>query len=170
MTRTARRREASSGDEARKDRAPRSRRDRVTSRGGAGHEFWGNPYNPAAQYNHTLDNEGKERQEYRQPPVSPWRLEVEPLARQRRECFLHLIYVSDDAAPPIEPAERIHQPGQLGARIRLGQRTATVLFNENGPVGGRLTIAEAGTLLHNADLPFETERKPLSPATDYDRR
>lgn len=141
---------------------------RITKRGGQGHDFWGNPYNPAAQYNHTLDSEGKDRREYRRPPLSPWRLEVEPSARQPRDCFLHLLYVSDEGAPAIVPAERIDQPGKIGARIPLGERTVTVMFNESGPVSGRLSIVEGGKTLHDADLPFETGRRPLSPVTDYD--
>jgi hypothetical protein len=42
--------------------------------------------------------------------------------------------------------------GRLGARIKLGARAVTVLFDTEGPLGGRLTISEGGTVLHDADL------------------
>jgi hypothetical protein len=126
---------------------------RITKRGGEGHQFWGHPYNPKAQYNHVLDNTGLEQQAYRLPPYSPWRLEVEPATRQARDYFLHLLYITDEATREVPPADRIEQDNRLGARITLGDRTVTVLFATTGPLGGRLTITRAGETLHDADLP-----------------
>ncbi|MEK7406360.1 MAG: hypothetical protein AAB225_14760 [Acidobacteriota bacterium] len=125
---------------------------RITRRGGAGHDFWGHPYNPDAQYNHTLDRDGKEEPAYRQPPYSPWRLEVEPATPQARDYFLHLFYVTDEPAPEIPPAERIEEAGRLGARLTLGEREVVVLFDTAGPPGGRLKITQAGEVLHEGEL------------------
>ena len=125
---------------------------RITKRGGEGHDFWGHPYNPDAQYNHVLDRGGKESDAYRKPPLSPWRLEVEATGRQARDYFLHVLSVSEEGKREMPPVERIEQGRQVGARIALGEREVTVLFNKTGPVGGHLTITEAGKTLHDADL------------------
>ena len=127
---------------------------RITKRGGADHDFWGHPYNPAAQYNHTLDRNGREQQSYRRPPHSPWRLEVEPPERRARDFFLNVLFVGDgDGKAAPQRAERIEEAGRLGARIPLGTRTATVLFDLAGPCGGKLTIAEGGKTVYEAELP-----------------
>jgi hypothetical protein len=124
----------------------------ITKRGGEGHQFWGHPYNPKAQYNHVLDNQGIEQEVYRRPPFSPWRLEVEPATRQARDYFLHLLYVTGDATREVPPAERIEEGNRLGARITLGERVVTVLFNTAGPIGGHLAITRAGETLHDGEL------------------
>ena len=128
-------------------------RAKVGKRGGPGKEFWGHPYNPAAQYNHTLDKDGREQPGYRRPPLSPWRLEIEPPERQTRDCFLHVLFVGDEGGPEFARAERLEAEGRIGARIPLGGRTATVWFDLQGQAGGRLTIAEGGKTIHDQDLP-----------------
>jgi hypothetical protein len=125
----------------------------ITKRGGPGHDFWGHPYNSAAQYNHTLDIKGIDQSAYRRPPFSPWRLEVEPTERRERDHFLTLLFVVDEPAGEVAPAARIDGDGTIGARFRLGTREVSVVFQTAGPIGGHLTISEAGRALWNADLP-----------------
>jgi hypothetical protein len=125
----------------------------ITKRGGPGHDFWGHPYNPDAQYNHTLDNAGVDQPAYRRPPFSPWRLELEPTERRERDFFLNLLFVVDEPAGDIPPAERIDAEGLVGARFRLGERDVTVKFSTAGPPGGHLSISEAGRVLWDAGLP-----------------
>ena len=125
---------------------------RITKRGGAGHDFWGNPYNPDAQYNHVLDRRGNKEDRYLRPTLSPWRLEVEPTTRQKRDYFLHLLCITDEGTREMPPTERLEEGNRVGARITLGEREVTVLFNKTGPLGGHLTITEAGQTLHDADL------------------
>jgi len=127
----------------------------ITRRGGKGHEFWGHPYGPKAQYNHTLDKDGIEQEVYRRPPLSPWRLEVEPATRQARDYFLHLLYITDEGTLEVAPAERIDEGSRLGATVTLGDRTVTILFDTAGPPGGHLSITRAGESIHDADLPQE---------------
>jgi len=115
---------------------------RITKRGGEGRQFWGHPYNPKAQYNHVLDNQGLEQEVYRRPPFSPWRLEVEPATRQARDYFLHLLYVTDEATREVPPAERIEEGDRLGARITLGDRVVTILFNTTGPLAAHLNFGD----------------------------
>jgi hypothetical protein len=125
----------------------------ITKRGGPGQDFWGHPYNPSAQYNHTLDNAGIDQSAYRLPPFSPWRLEVEPTERRERDQFLNLLFVVDEPAGEVAAAERIDGDGTIGARFKLGAREVSVVFRTAGPMGGRLTIGEAGQTLWDADLP-----------------
>ncbi|MCZ2076484.1 MAG: hypothetical protein HUU41_07135 [Bryobacteraceae bacterium] len=131
---------------------------RITKRGGDGHDFWGHPYNPAAQYNHTLDIKGVENEAYRRPPYSPWRLEVEPVESQVRDYFLHVLFLKNEGDPDGAGAERIEQQNRLGAHIPLGSRSVTVLFELEGPPGGRLTIADGGRTIHEAELAREIPR------------
>jgi hypothetical protein len=128
------------------------RQARMVKRGGPGRDFWGHPGNPDAQYNHTLDKDGVDQKTYRLPPYSPWRLEVAPATPAARDCFLHVLFVNDEGAPEPVPAERLDSPGRLGARIRLGPRTATVLFDAAGEPGGHLTITENGKPIHDAEF------------------
>ncbi len=125
---------------------------KLTKRGGEDHDFWGHPHNPAAQYNHTLNIKGQQDPAYRRPPFSPWRLEVEPPVAQERDVFLHVLYLTDDGASQPEPAQRVEEKGQIGARIPLGSRSVTVTFNTEGPLGGHLKITEGRRVLHNAAL------------------
>jgi hypothetical protein len=125
----------------------------ITRRGGKGHDFWGHPLNPAAQYNHTLDKDGKHAESYLRPPYSPWRLEVAPRRAAARDCFLHLLHVSADGADSAQRAERVVEGNRLGARMALGDRTVTVLFNANGSLGGRLRVARRDVTLYDAALP-----------------
>ena len=141
----------------------------ITKRGGAGQDFWGHPYNPAAQYNHTLDNTGAEAAAYRSPPYSPWRLEVEPPDRRQRDLFLHALFVTGDEATQIEPAVLIQDTGVLGARVRLGARVVSVAFNTEGTLGGRLTIVQGRNVLHHANLPQELLDNPSGPSRPSER-
>ena len=125
---------------------------RITKRGGEGHDFWGNPHNPEAQYNHVLNRGGEEDEAYRKPPLSPWRLEVEPTSPAARDYFLHLLCITDEGTREMPPAERLEEGNRVGARITLGGREVMVLFNKTGPLGGHLTISEGGKTLHDADL------------------
>ena len=129
---------------------------RLTKRGGAGHDFWGHPCNPEAQYNHTLDSQGADQESYRRPPYSPWRLEVEPTTQRERDYFLNVLFVGGDGGDGISArAQRIDQADRIGARIPLGERTATVWFDLAGPCGATLTIAHGKETLWQSDLPRE---------------
>lgn len=128
---------------------------RITKRGGEGHDFWGHPLNPQAQYNHVLDRRGRHDKRYLRPPLSPWRLEVAPPRPAARDCFLHLLHLTDEGAGRPQRAERIEEGARVGARLALGDRTVTVLFDTAGPLGGHLRVTRGSTTLHDAELPRE---------------
>jgi hypothetical protein len=125
----------------------------ITKRGGPGHDFWGHPSNAAAQYNHTLDRNGKHAAVYLRPPLSPWRLEVAPPRAAERDYFLHLLHVRDGGAAAPQRPERLSENGRAGARFMLGDRTVTVLFNTSGPLGGILRVTQGEITLLDRALP-----------------
>jgi len=62
----------------------------LTKRGGEGHEFWGHPEEPSAQYNHAGKNSDR-------PPIVPWRLEVAAPVGETRQYFLHVLEIGDES-------------------------------------------------------------------------
>ena len=112
------------------------------------------PNNREAQYNHTLDINDRDNPAYRRPPFSPWRLEVQPPDGQLRDYFLHVLFLTDEAATAAPPAERIEEKGRLGVRMKLGDRTVTALFDTFGPLSGRLTVRRGKKALHDAAFPI----------------
>ena len=128
------------------------RKVRITKRGGPGHDFWGHPDNPAAQYNHTLDIKDRDNPAYRRPPFSPWRLEVRAPEGNLRDYFLHALFLTDEKSTVAPATERIEQAGKLGTRFHLGDRIVTALFDTTGDLGGHLTIRRGGRVLHDAPL------------------
>lgn len=63
----------------------------MTVRGGEGHDFWGHPLEPTAQYNHKHKGRPGDA-----PPVVPWRIEVNPTDRAARQYFLHVLEIGDE--------------------------------------------------------------------------
>ena len=126
---------------------------RLTKRGGPGHDFWGHPNNRAAQYNHTLDINDRDNPAYRRPPFSPWRLEVQAPEGQLRDCFLHVLFLTDEKSVEIPAAERVEANGKLGVRFRLGDRTVTALFDTAGTPGGHLSVRQGRKAIYDAPLP-----------------
>jgi len=127
----------------------------VTKRGGPGHDFWGHPNNPAAQYNHTLSSDGKENPAYYRPPFSPWRLEVKAPEGALREYFLHVMFLTGEGSQESPAAERLEDADRLGVRLELAGRTVIAQFDKAGPMGGHLAIHRGRTALHNAPFPLK---------------
>jgi len=127
----------------------------VTLRGGPGHDFWGHPDNPAAQYNHTLDIDGQESAAYHRPPFSPWRLEVKAPQGPLREYFLHVLFLSEEDSEQAPLTARVVEPGGLGVRFALGDREVTARFDTTGPLGGQLALRHGEETLHDAPFPVK---------------
>ena len=71
----------------------------MVKRGGEGHQFWGHPDEPTAQYNHASRRSHL-------PPFVNWRLEVKAAPGQFRDYFLHTIQITDgEAVHPVELVE-----------------------------------------------------------------
>jgi hypothetical protein len=63
----------------------------VTVRGGEGHDFWGHPLEPTAQYNHKHRGAPGNA-----APVVPWRIEVAPTEQAARQYFLHVLEIGGE--------------------------------------------------------------------------
>ncbi|MFC1614840.1 hypothetical protein ACFL5K_06035, partial [Gemmatimonadota bacterium] len=108
----------------------------IVKRGGEGHDFWGHPHKPTAQYNHTGRNN-------KQPPVVPWRIEVEGPGGKRRGYFLHVIEIGDEADRSMSEVSMLERKGSLGAMIDAAGTPVEVLFNSQGQLTARIKIGDS---------------------------
>jgi hypothetical protein len=107
----------------------------VITRGGPGHEAWGHPLEPTAQYNHTSEGRLK-------PPICPWRIEVGDPNSGSRTLFLHVFEIGDDKD---WKSVSIKQTSPAGVEIGgLWQ----VQFNATGPLGGQVNGGDLTTRIH----------------------
>ncbi|MEA1996373.1 MAG: dockerin type I repeat-containing protein, partial [Gemmatimonadota bacterium] len=110
----------------------------VTKRGGQGHDFWGHPCEPTAQYNHVNDNSGK-------PPLIPWRLEVEAPEGPTREYFLHVLEIGDEEDTEMSGVTLIERDtSEVGVRIvpQRGGEPLEVLFSRRGAMTARVKFGD----------------------------
>ncbi len=101
-------------------------RTTVTKRGGEGHEAWGHPLEPTAQYNHSTKDRTK-------PPICPWRLEV-AAPRKKRTYFLHVFQVADETARRMAPVKLTASGARIALKIGRPGREWTVTFARRGAV------------------------------------
>jgi hypothetical protein len=83
----------------------------MVKRGGEGHQFWGHPDEPTAQYNHVSRNSHL-------PPYVAWRLEVAAREGNLRDYFLHVIQVTDSGSAV--PVTLLDSDGYKGVRVEVG--------------------------------------------------
>jgi hypothetical protein len=107
----------------------------VTRRGGEGHDTWGHPLEPTAQYNHTRP--GREK-----PPICPWRLEVAAPEGQARGLFLHVFEVGREDQREGTPVKLVSETAeQVVLEIGTGAAARRVSFRVTGPLGGSVSTA-----------------------------
>jgi hypothetical protein len=108
---------------------------KITKRGGDGHQFWGHPHEPTAQYNHV--GSGSLR-----PPLVPWRLEVEaPLGRQK-DYFLHVLEIGDESDTKMSQVNLIERDGFVGAQIDNAGTPVEIEFSPSGPLSAKVKIGD----------------------------
>ena len=109
----------------------------ITRRGGEGHEFWGHPHEPSAQYNHAGSNSN-------QPPRVPWRLEVESGVAETRDYFLHVLEITDEQDTEMSEVSLTGQDTSLvGVRIASAETgTVEVYFSRHGTLSARVKFEE----------------------------
>jgi hypothetical protein len=106
----------------------------VTRRGGTGHNAWGHPLEPAAQYNH--ERPGREK-----PPICPWRLEVAAPGGEARALFLHVFEVGRENQQAMTPVKLVaEKPEQVIVEIGEDAGTRRVSFRATGPLGGTVSV------------------------------
>ncbi|HUU26956.1 MAG TPA: T9SS type A sorting domain-containing protein [archaeon] len=109
----------------------------ITKRGGEGYEFWGHPHEPTAQYNHV----GTRSYD---PPVVPWRLEVEAPAGLTRDYFLHVLEIGEEEDTGMSAVTLIDQStGYLGVRVEPDRgEPVEVLFTTEGTTAAQVKFGD----------------------------
>jgi len=109
----------------------------VTRRGGPGHDAWGHPREPSAQYNH--ERPGREK-----PPICPWRLELAAPDGQARALFLHVFEVGREDQRAMTPVRLVSETAdRVTVAIGEGAGARRVSFRTTGPLGG--TVGAPGS-------------------------
>jgi hypothetical protein len=104
----------------------------VTRRGGPGHDAWGHPSEPTAQYNHP--GEGRQK-----PPICPWRLEVTAPAGEVRALFLNVFEVAAEGQRAMTPVRLVSESkDEVTVEIGEGAEARRVSFRASGSLGGRV--------------------------------
>lgn len=101
----------------------------VTVRGGEGHDFWGHPLEPTAQYNHKHKGPQGEA-----PPVVPWRIEVTPSEQAMRQYFLHVMEIGDERDERMSDVRlrRSADGTKVGVAIARPEGEMVLWFTEEG--------------------------------------
>ncbi|HUU26434.1 MAG TPA: hypothetical protein VM123_01355 [archaeon] len=118
---------------------------KIVKRGGEGHDFWGHPDEPTAQYNHV----GRSSH---QPPVVPWRLEVEAPGGEERSYFLHVIEIGDEGDRTMSEVGLFEREGYLGAKINAGGTPVEILFAARGKLTAQVKIGDEELKVLEANL------------------
>ncbi len=111
----------------------------ITKRGGEGHQFWGHPHEPTAQYNHASNKAGNS-------PVINWRLEVEASQKVDRDYFLHVLEVTDEGVTAASEVTLLGQgTSSTGVRIvpSTGAEPIEVYFSSEGPMSGTIKFGSS---------------------------
>jgi hypothetical protein len=107
----------------------------LTKRGGEGHDLWGHPHEPTAQYNH----KGKRGD---RSPVVPWRIEVESPGKEAQEYFLHVIEIGEESDSKMSPVELKQENDRIGIQTGEGQNQIVLWFAKHGTPMGWMQVSD----------------------------
>ncbi len=106
----------------------------ITKRGGEGHDMWGHPNEPTAQYNHSSkDNR-------RKLPIVPWRLEIEAPQGDKSTCFLNVIEIGEENENAMTGLELIEQDESYGVKINISGKPVEIMFSNKGNLSARVKM------------------------------
>lgn len=108
----------------------------LVKRGGDGHQLWGHPHEPTAQYNHVGARSLS-------PPIVPRRVEVEGPGGQARDYFLHVLEIGEEGDSAMSRAERVQAQGQAGVSLDAAGTPVVIRFSTQGPMSASLKIGNA---------------------------
>jgi hypothetical protein len=103
----------------------------LTVRGGKGHDFWGHPLEPSAQYNHKHGGRPGEA-----APVVPWRIEVSPPGEAERQYFLHVLEIGEESDQRMSDVrlQRSADHTKVGVAIARPEGRMVLWFAQQGPL------------------------------------
>ncbi len=112
----------------------------MVKRGGEGHQFWGHPEEPQAQYNHVTRRSHL-------PPHVMWRLEITAPEGNHRDYFLNVIQLVDEGLAA--PVSLVEQDGYKGVRIESGGGVVVMFALEGRPRARVKVVAQEGQFLES---------------------
>lgn len=107
----------------------------ITKRGGEGHNLWGHPHEPTAQYNHVSERSDR-------PPIVPWRLEVETPGVAEREFFLHVLELGEEKQDKMTPSKYVEGDGEVGVQMGFEEGSVEVRFATEGKLTARVKAGD----------------------------
>ncbi|MHB9029009.1 MAG: heparinase II/III domain-containing protein [Candidatus Latescibacterota bacterium] len=84
--------------------------------------------------------------------LGQWRVEVSPRQAGASDYFLHFIQAGDSGLPQMAKSELVRKGKRSGVRFTDKGRTWELLFDTEGPAGGRITIKEGARTILDRDL------------------
>ena len=75
-----------------------------------------------------------------QPPIVPWRLEVESPGKGLRDCFLHVIEIGEQGQKSASTVSLLDRGVYLGAVLDAAGTPVEVLFATEGDLTARVKI------------------------------
>lgn len=116
----------------------------IVKRGGEGHQLWGHPHEPSAQYNHVGSRSLR-------PPIVPWRLEVECPGGDAKGEFLHVLEIGDEDDAGMSPVELVQDDDQAGVSLDIGGTHTVVRFARKGPLAASCKMGDTAEEVLGSD-------------------
>lgn len=110
----------------------------ITKRGGEGHDLWGHPNEPTAQYNH----EGGGNNSRTRLPLVPWRLEIEAPKGEAKAFYLNVLEIGAEEDKAGTPLELIERDGIYGVKINTPGKPVELLFSNQGELSTQVKIGK----------------------------
>ncbi len=89
--------------------------------------------------------------------VEGWRIELSPKGNPVETQFLAVLFATDQKTEHAPRVQRIEEAGQVGAKVRVGGRDYTATFATSGPLGGHISVVEAGKKILDRPLTQDVE-------------
>ena len=107
----------------------------IVKRGGEGHQLWGHPHEPSAQYNHVGSRSLR-------PPIVPWRLEVEGPGGETKGEFLHVLEVGEEDDSAMSRVELVEAEEQVGVSLDAAGTHTIIRFARQGPLAASFKMGD----------------------------
>ena len=107
----------------------------IVKRGGEGHQLWGHPHEPSAQYNHVGSRSLR-------PPIVPWRLEVEGPGGEMKDEFLHVLEVGGEEDAVMSRVELVEAEDQVGISLDAAGTHTIIRFARQGPLAASFKMGD----------------------------
>jgi heparin/heparan-sulfate lyase len=115
--------------------------------GGPGKQFWSDGRNWPLPASSKVPNT--------HPLLGQWRVEVSPRNAVSEDLFLHVIQTGAATDQKMAATRLLRENGRTGAAFRSGAAEWQVLFDNQGPAGGRIRLRVNGAMRIDRELTRE---------------